>query len=127
LKAAADYDDAEEAREAWEEAWGEGLARLGVLATAAALIDIRDGGRLPLEFSVNCNLGVYDDVEDVRGRIHPSSCDPLGWVDAEAREAVVDGLFERPETLAWVRRLAATEGPMTIGAVERAMRGDEAR
>jgi hypothetical protein len=108
-----DYDEDD-----WDDAWGEGLARLAVLATGAALIEIRDGKRLPNGFSVKWKLGVYDDVDA------PSSCDPLSWVDDELKSgkgAPVEALFEKPETLAWVRRLAATKGPMTIAAIEKAM------
>lgn len=109
-----------EARD-WSEAWGQALADLAVVAAAAALVAIRDGGRLPIPFSVNCNVGVYDDVEDVRGGIHPSSCDPFAFLDADAAPAV-EALFDEPATLAWVRRLATTDGPLTLDAVDRAMR-----
>jgi len=104
----------------WREAWGQALADLAVVATAAALVAIRDGGRLPIDISVNCYVGVYDDVEDVRGRVHPSSCDPFAFLDADAAPAV-EALFDETATLAWVRRLGATAGPLTIAAVERAM------
>lgn len=111
---AARYDDVEDARSDWADAWAAGLDDLGVAAAGAILLALRDR----VTAAPWCRFSVHDDPVRARDGIAPSSCAVLSSIN---RALPIADLFEDPAALAWVRALDALgDQPMTVAALERA-------